>query len=223
MQPACPSKARGSGGRRRRLRDLALATPRRCVAWMRVPSLGAVEWPLDHAVLLRTARRDRFLFKAVAANQRGACPTGEDQPVVGSQKERLRHLAERAEPADQGMFERAGGCGGLSGLPRRRWSGCDRSLRRALASPAPGLLPRLRRRRRNRCRERRRRRWGAICQRRRLMIGNHLIASRRGNEAQEPGANSCNSSKRDAFLDVNHKLTNHRPRHPRVRCVNKND
>ena len=56
---------------------------------------------LDHAVLLRAIRRDKLLLQAIAANQRGVFPASEDQPVVGPQMESLRHLAERAEPADQ--------------------------------------------------------------------------------------------------------------------------
>lgn len=62
---------------------------------------------LDHAVLLRAVRRDELLLQPVAADQRRIAARCEDQAVVGSQQELPRHLPERAEPADQGMLQRA--------------------------------------------------------------------------------------------------------------------
>lgn len=63
---------------------------------------------LDHAVLLRAVRRDELLLQPVASDQRRIAPRCEDQAIIGSQQELLRHLPERAEPADQGMLQRAG-------------------------------------------------------------------------------------------------------------------
>lgn len=63
---------------------------------------------LDHAVLLRAVRGDELLLESIAADRRRVAPRCKDQPVVGSQQELPRHLAERAEPADQGMLQGAG-------------------------------------------------------------------------------------------------------------------
>lgn len=63
---------------------------------------------LDQAVLLEAMRRDELLFQTVASNQRSVAPRCEDQPVVGPQQKLLPHLAERAEPVDQGMLQGAG-------------------------------------------------------------------------------------------------------------------
>ena len=81
---------------------------------------------LDHAVLPRAMRRDELLLQAIAADQGGVAPRDEDQPVVRPQKELLFHLAERAEPSDQCMLQRAGSSGGLSGpseVPARKLAG----------------------------------------------------------------------------------------------------
>lgn len=61
---------------------------------------------LDHAVLLRTVRRDEFLLQPIAANQAREVAAREDQSVIRSQKERLGDASQRAEPADQGLFQR---------------------------------------------------------------------------------------------------------------------
>ena len=60
-------------------------------------------------------RIDELLLQAVAAHQRRVFATGKNQPVIGSQKELLRHTTERAEPADQSMLQRAGGPCRLAG------------------------------------------------------------------------------------------------------------
>lgn len=70
---------------------------------------------LDHAVLLRAVRRDEFLFQAVASDQSGTAPTGEDEAIVGPQQEFARDLAQGAEPADQGMLQGAGSGRRLAG------------------------------------------------------------------------------------------------------------
>ena len=49
--------------------------------------------PFDHPVLLRAVRRDELLPQPVAAYQRRVATTGEDQAIVGAQKERQRHLS----------------------------------------------------------------------------------------------------------------------------------
>lgn len=78
--------------------------------------LDAVEDdPLDHAVLLRAMRHDELLLQPIATDQGCSAPTGEDQPVVGPQKERARHLAQGPEPGDEGMLQGTGGGGGLAG------------------------------------------------------------------------------------------------------------
>ena len=80
----------------------------------------------DRAVLLWAVRGDELLLQPVASDQRGVAPRGEDQAVVGPQKELLRHLSERAEPTDQGMFQGAGGSGGLAGsrqMPAQKLAG----------------------------------------------------------------------------------------------------
>lgn len=62
---------------------------------------------LDNAILLRAVRRDELLLQPVAADQRRIAPRCQDEAVVGSKQELLRHLPERAEPADQSMLQRA--------------------------------------------------------------------------------------------------------------------
>ena len=68
--------------------------------------LERADHPLDQAVLLRAVRRDEFLAQAVAPNQGREAAAGEDQPVVRTQQERLRHAAQRAEARDQGLLQR---------------------------------------------------------------------------------------------------------------------
>ena len=65
---------------------------------------------LGHAVLLWAERGDKLLLQAVAADQRGVAPRGEDQAVVGPQKEFLRHLSYGKE--------RTGGCNLMAGHAR---------------------------------------------------------------------------------------------------------
>lgn len=62
------------------------------------------DYELHHAVLLRTVRGDEFLSQAVATHQARVVAAREDQAVIRSQQERLRHAAQRAESADQGLL-----------------------------------------------------------------------------------------------------------------------
>ena len=61
---------------------------------------------LDHAVLLGAVGRDEFLAQAIASNQGRVASAGEHKAVVGSQKERLWHLAQRPESRNQRVLER---------------------------------------------------------------------------------------------------------------------
>lgn len=61
---------------------------------------------LDHAVLLRTVRRDEFVSQAVAAHQTRVGPAGEHQVIVRTQKEGLRHSGQAAEARDQRLLQR---------------------------------------------------------------------------------------------------------------------
>ena len=70
---------------------------------------------LDHSVLLRAVRRDELLFQPIASDKAGVAVRGEDQAIVGAQKELLGNLAQGAEPADQGVLQGTRGRGGLSG------------------------------------------------------------------------------------------------------------
>ena len=60
-------------------------------------------------------RRGELRLQAVAADEGGVSPTGEDQAIVGPQKELMRHLSQGAEPAHQRMLQGASGSSGLTG------------------------------------------------------------------------------------------------------------
>ncbi len=59
---------------------------------------------LEHSVLLGAMRGDELLPQAIAADQGCVFVAGEDKPVVGSQQELPRHLAQGAEPVDQDVL-----------------------------------------------------------------------------------------------------------------------
>ena len=69
---------------------------------------------LDHAVLLRAMRRGELLLHAIAADQGGASPSGEDQAIVRPQKELPRDPAKRAKSGNQSVLQGAGSRRGLA-------------------------------------------------------------------------------------------------------------
>ena len=81
---------------------------------------------LDHAILLRAMRRDELLFEAIASDQRGVAAAGDDEAVVGPQKELTRDLSQGAEPGDEGMLQCAGSSRCLAGsrqMPAQKLTG----------------------------------------------------------------------------------------------------
>lgn len=73
---------------------------------------------LDRPVLLGAVRRDELLLQAIAADDGREVATGDDQPVVRSQKELRLDPAESTKPGDQGMLKGSACHGCLSG-PRQ--------------------------------------------------------------------------------------------------------
>lgn len=81
---------------------------------------------LDHAVLLGAMWCDELLLQPIASDQSGIAARCEDQPIVGPQKELACHLAQSAEPGDEGMLQGTGGGGRLSGarqMPAQQFAG----------------------------------------------------------------------------------------------------
>ena len=60
--------------------------------------------PLDHAVLFRAVGRDELLPQAIAFDEGRIASAGEDQTVIGSQKERRLDTAEMPVSSDQGLL-----------------------------------------------------------------------------------------------------------------------
>lgn len=72
---------------------------------MRTLFFQCADHTFDHAILLRTVRRDELLEQPVASDQRGVAPRGEHQSVVESQHKRHSHSAQRPEARNQGVLQ----------------------------------------------------------------------------------------------------------------------
>ena len=97
----------------------------------------------NHAVLLGAVRCDELLLQPIAADKRRVSPTGEDEAIVGPQKELAIHLAQGTEPADQRMLQCAGSSRGLAGsrqMPAQKLAGMTvnhQGQRGPVAAPGP--------------------------------------------------------------------------------------
>ena len=75
---------------------------------------GRADHALDHAGLLRAARRDELLARALTAHQGRVVAARKDRAVAAAKREWCQNFSQRTEPGDQGMFERARRRAGLA-------------------------------------------------------------------------------------------------------------
>ena len=84
--------------------------------------LQRMDHTLNHAVLLRAERRDKFLLQIIAANECCVFPAGKNQTVIAAKQELIADLSQRTEPADQSVLGRAGSVfHGLATCSTRMW------------------------------------------------------------------------------------------------------
>ena len=59
----------------------------------------------DHAVLLRTVRRNELLFKTIAADQLSECEAGKNEAIIGTEEERALDLSQRSVAGNESLLK----------------------------------------------------------------------------------------------------------------------
>ena len=59
----------------------------------------------DHAVLLRTVRRNELLFKTIASDELSECQTGKNKAIIGPQQKGAFALSQRSFASNERMLK----------------------------------------------------------------------------------------------------------------------
>ena len=59
----------------------------------------------DHAVLLRTVRRNKLLLQAVTSDELSECQTGKNKAIIGTQEERTLDLPQRSVASNESLLK----------------------------------------------------------------------------------------------------------------------
>lgn len=68
----------------------------------------------DHAVLLRTVRRNKLLLQAVTSDELSECQTGKNKAIIGTQEERALDLSQRSVAGNKSLLKSSSRGAGLT-------------------------------------------------------------------------------------------------------------